>query len=188
MEHGDQGNVGYQESKGMIRRCGHNDFETIYAIINDAAQVYKGVIPDDLWKEPYMPEDELQHEIERGVFFWGYEKDGVIVGVMGIQHIQDVTLIRHAYIYTVERRQGIGSQLLNHLQGQTTHPVLIGTWADAIWAIRFYERHGFRLVTPEEKDRLLRKYWSIQERQIETSIVLADQKWFKSHQTFAPQQ
>jgi N-acetylglutamate synthase-like GNAT family acetyltransferase len=162
----------------MIRRCDDNDFEMIYAIINDAALAYKGVIPTDLWKEPYMSKDELRHEIDEGVLFWGYEEAGEIVGVMGIQPIIDVTLLRHAYVRMAERNRGIGSKLLSYLQGQTIRPILIGTWADAVWAIRFYEKHGFRLVTKEEKDRLLRKYWSIPERQIKTSVVLADQKWF----------
>jgi len=164
----------------MMRRCDHSDLETIYTIINDGAQAYKGVIPTDVWKEPYMSKEELRHEIEGGVVFWGYEEGGEIVGVMGIQHIQDVTLIRHAYIYTEKRRQGIGSKLLSYLREQTSRPILIGTWADAIWAIRFYEKHGFRLVTQEEKGRLLKKYWSIPERQIETSVVLADPKWFNN--------
>jgi len=165
----------------MIRQCNNKDFETIYVIINDSAQAYKGVIPPDVWKEPYMSKDELQHEIDNGIVFWGYEEGGELVGVMGIQQVQDVTLIRHAYVCTVKRNRGIGSKLLSYLQEQTTWPVLIGTWADAIWAIRFYKKHGFRLVTLKEKDRLLRKYWSISERQIETSIVLADQKWFSAY-------
>jgi len=165
----------------MIRLCENNDFEMIYEVINDAAQAYKGVIPADLWKEPYMSKDELRREIEEGVVFWGYEEGGEIVGVMGIQHIQDVTLLRHAYVRTAERNRAIGSKLLSYLREQTTRPVLIGTWADATWAIRFYEKHGFRLVIPEEKDRLLRKYWSIPERQIETSVVLANQDWFSTH-------
>ena len=164
----------------MIRRCDDRDFEMIYEIINDAAQAYKGVIPTDLWKEPYMSKDELRHEIGEGVSFWGYEEAGEIVGVMGIQPIQDVTLIRHAYVRTAERNRGIGSKLLSYLREQTIQAVLIGTWADAVWAVRFYEKHGFRLVTKEEKDRLLRKYWSISERQIETSVVLADQRWFRT--------
>jgi N-acetylglutamate synthase-like GNAT family acetyltransferase len=164
----------------MIRRCDDNDFEMIYAIINDAALAYKGVIPTDLWEEPYMSKDELRHEIDEGVLFWGYEEAGEIVGVMGIQPIQDVTLIRHAYVRMAERNRGIGSKLLSYLRRQATRPILIGTWADAVWPVRFYEKHGFRLVTKEEKDRLLRKYWSIPERQIETSVVLADQKWFST--------
>ncbi len=162
----------------MIRPCDNTEFEMIYEIINDAARAYKGVIPADCWKEPYMSKDELRHEVDEGVVFWGYEEDGELVGVMGIQHVQDVTLIRHAYVRTAKQNRGIGRRLLSHLREQTTRPILIGTWADAAWAIRFYERYGFRLVSSEEKGRLLRKYWSIPERQIETSVVLADQKWF----------
>ena len=162
----------------MIRQCDSTDFRTISSIINDAAQAYKGVIPADCWKEPYMPEDELRHEIAAGVIFWGYEEGGDLVGVMGIQHVQDVTLIRHAYVRTARRNQGTGAKLLSWLRAQTARPVLIGTWADAVWAIRFYERRGFRLVSPEEKNRLLRKYWSVPERQMHTSVVLADRRWF----------
>jgi GNAT superfamily N-acetyltransferase len=150
----------------------------IYQIINDAAQAYKGVIPEDCWKEPYMSKDELRHEMDEGVVFWGYEEDGELVAVTGIQYVQDVTLIRHAYVRTAKRNQGIGGRLLSYLRKQTTRPILIGTWADAVWAIRFYEKHGFRLVSSEVKDRLLGEYWSIPARQIETSVVLADQKWF----------
>jgi N-acetylglutamate synthase-like GNAT family acetyltransferase len=159
----------------MIRPCSNSEFDTIYEIVNDAAQAYRGIIPADRWKEPYMPRDELRHEMDEGVVFWGYEEDGELIGVMGIQHVQDVTLIRHAYVRTDRRNQGIGGKLLSHLRKQTTRPLLIGTWADATWAIRFYEKHGFRLVTEEEKNRLLRKYWSIPERQVETSVVLAEQ-------------
>ncbi|MFQ5800303.1 MAG: GNAT family N-acetyltransferase [Candidatus Hydrothermarchaeales archaeon] len=162
----------------MIRKCDNSDFEAIYEIINDASQAYKGVIPWGRWKEPYMFRDELRREMEEGVVFWGYEEDNELVGVMGIQHIRDVTLIRHAYVRTAKRNQGIGSKLLFYLRRETTLPILIGTWKDAKWAIQFYEKHGFRLVPKEEKDRLLRKYWNIPERQIETSVVLADEKWF----------
>lgn len=162
----------------MIRCCKDKDFEVIYEIINDAAKAYKGVIPADRYKEPYMTKDELKSEIEAGVVFWGYEENNELVGVMGIQEVKDVTLIRHAYVRTAKQNQGIGGKLLSHLLEQTNKPVLIGTWADAGWAIRFYEKHGFRLVSSEDKDRLLRKYWSIPERQIETSVVLANQKWF----------
>jgi N-acetylglutamate synthase-like GNAT family acetyltransferase len=165
----------------MIRQCNRSDFETIHSIINDAAQSYKGVIPEDCWKEPYMSKDELQHEMDQGVVFWGYEEDGMLLGVMGIQDIQDVSLIRHAYVRTANRNQGIGGKLLSNLRALATRPLLIGTWADALWAIRFYEKHGFRLVSPQEKDRLLKKYWSVPERQIETSVVLADQKWLDSY-------
>ena len=160
-----------------MRRCGKKDFEVVYSIINDAAQTYKGVIPDDCWKEPYMSKDELQHEIDADVIFWGYEEEGNLVGVMGLQPVQDVTLIRHSYVRTVKQRGGIGKKLLFHLQRQTTRPVLVGTWADAVWAIRFYERNGFRLVSREEKNLLLKKYWTISERQVETSVVLVDEKW-----------
>jgi len=162
-----------------IRRCTEADFEAVYEIVNDAASAYKGIIPADRWKEPYMPREELAHEIADGVVFWGCEDGGRLVGVMGIQDVQDVTLIRHAYVRTSIRRQGIGGKLLNFLLGQAKgrRPILIGTWADATWAISFYVRHGFRVVTREEKERLLRKYWSIPERQVETSVVLADEKW-----------
>ena len=157
----------------MIRRCDEGDFETIYEIVNDAAAVYRGVVPPDCWKEPYMSRHELRREIEAGIDFWGFEEDGPLAGVMGIQHVQDVTLIRHAYVRTDSQRRGIGIALLESLHAQTDRPVLIGTWADAAWAIRFYEKHGFRLVPPEIKDRLLRTYWTVSERQIQTSVVLA---------------
>lgn len=164
----------------MIRPCHTEDFETIYSIINDAAEKYRGFIPEDRWKIPYMSREELRREIEQGVLFWGYERNGKLVGVMGIQHVQDVTLIRHAYVHPADQRQGIGSSLLSFLCKQTARPILLGTWADAGWAIRFYEQRGFKRVSQEEKDPLLRKYWSIPDRQVETSVVLADQKWFLS--------
>ncbi|NLI13323.1 MAG: GNAT family N-acetyltransferase [Peptococcaceae bacterium] len=148
----------------------------MYTIINDAASAYQGVIPEDCFHEPYMSEDELRHEIDDGVVFWGYEDNGELVGVMGMQNVKDVTLIRHAYVRTIMRNQGIGGKLLSFLRTQTDRPVLIGTWADAVWAIRFYEKHGFSMVSPSEKDRLLRTYWVISDRQIETSVVLAEQK------------
>ena len=134
----------------------------------------------DRWKEPYMSKDELRHEMDEGVIFWGYEEGVELIGVMGIQQVQDVTLIRHAYVRTARRNQDIGGKLLAFLREQTARPILIGTWADAVWAIRFYEKHGFRLVSTEEKKRLLKKYWSIPERQVQTSVVLADQKWFNT--------
>ncbi len=161
----------------MIRACNEGDFAAIFAIINDAAQAYRGIIPADRWHEPYMSADELRHEIASGVNFWGSEESGQLLGVMGIQDVKDVTLIRHAYVRTAHRNQGIGQKLLAHLQKLSERPVLIGTWAAAIWAIRFYEKNGFRLVTPAEKDRLLRKYWRIPDRQIETSVVLVDGRW-----------
>ena len=162
----------------MIRPCDISDFETMYSIINDAAEAYNGVIPGDRWHVPYMSKDELNHEIDQGVVFWGYEEDGQLIGVMGIQDVKDVTLIRHAYVRTAERNQGVGGRLLSELSKKTARPTLVGTWADAVWAIRFYEKHGFRVVTPQEKERLLKMYWSIPDRQIDTSVVLADQRWF----------
>lgn len=161
----------------MIRRCVDGDFEAIWSIINSAAKAYKGVIPQDRWKEPYMTPEELREEMEAGITFWGYEEHGELIGVMGIQPVQDVTLIRHAYVRPDRQHKGIGGTLLTALRQQTTGPLLVGTWADARWAIRFYERQDFQLVSAEEKERLLRKYWSIPRRQIETSVVLADKKW-----------
>jgi len=158
----------------MIRKCAESEFEAIFAIINEAAQAYKGLIPADRWKEPYMSREELRHEMESGVVFWGYEEGGELVGVMGIQDVKDVTLIRHAYVRLSWQRKGIGGRLLTYLRAQTERSILIGTWAAATWAVRFYEKHGFHRVTPEEKDRLLRKYWSIPDRQIETSVVFAE--------------
>jgi N-acetylglutamate synthase-like GNAT family acetyltransferase len=161
----------------MIRPCNDADFDAIHSIISEAAEAYRGVIPEDRWHEPYMSRDELRNEIQSRVRFWGYDERGELVGVMGIQDVQDVTLIRHAYVRTVKQSRGIGGSLLCELRRLTTRPVLIGTWAAATWAIRFYERHGFRLVTPEEKNRLLKRYWSIPQRQVETSVVLADERW-----------
>ena len=162
----------------MIRVCIDDDFEAIFQIINDAAEAYRGIIPVDRWHEPYMPREELQAEVSAGVSFLGYEKDGELAGVMGTQDVQDVTLIRHAYVRTAQRGQGIGGELLGRIMDQATKPVLIGTWADAVWAVRFYENHGFKVVSTQEKETLLRKYWKVPDRQIETSVVLADQKWF----------
>lgn len=165
----------------MIRRCADRDFEAIWAIINDGAQAYKGIIPPDRWTDPYMSRERLQQEIAEGVVFWGYEAAGTLVGVMGLQPVQDVTLIRHAYVRTRSQKQGIGAHLLSHLRELASGPVLIGTWADAVWAIRFYERHGWQKVGPEEKNRLLKRYWTVPERQIETSVVLADARWRDAH-------
>jgi N-acetylglutamate synthase-like GNAT family acetyltransferase len=157
----------------MIRRCSEQDFEALFAVINDAAQAYKGHIPPDRWQEPYMSRAHLRRELDAGVVFWGYdEENGALLGVMGIQDVQDVTLIRHAYVRTTSRGTGIGGKLLSHLKTLTTRPTLVGTWAAAAWAIGFYEKHGFRLVSWEEKERLLRTYWDIPERQTETSVVL----------------
>jgi N-acetylglutamate synthase-like GNAT family acetyltransferase len=161
----------------MIRRCDDRHSELIWTIINDGAQAYKGVIPGDQWTEPYMSREEMRCEISDGVVFWGFEDSGELMGVMGIQKVKDVTLIRHAYVRSSRQQRGIGAQLLAHLRGLTDDPILIGTWADAVWAIRFYEKHGFRMVSFAEKERLLPKYWKVSERQRETSVVLADSKW-----------
>jgi GNAT superfamily N-acetyltransferase len=161
----------------MIRRCEERDFELIWSVINDGAQAYKNVIPADCWTDPYMSRDELRGAINAGVTFWAYEENGALKGVMGIQEVEDVTLIRHAYIRTANQKQGIGGRLLSHLRKLANGPVLIGTWADAVWAVRFYEKHGFHVVTPEQKDWLLRQYWKVPDRQVETSVVLADPTW-----------
>jgi len=142
-------------------------------VINDAAQAYKGIIPDDRWKEPHMSAEELKEKIEAGVQFFGWAEGGHLLGVTGIQAIKDTTLIRHAYVLSGYQRIGIGTRLLKHLLGLAETPeILVGTWTDATWAIRFYEKHGFRLVSSREKDHLLHTYWNIPERQIETSVVL----------------
>jgi GNAT superfamily N-acetyltransferase len=160
---------------GSIRPCRDDERPVILEIVNVAAEVaYRGGIPDDRWRVPYMRLDELDREIEEGVTFWGYELDGELVGVMGIQAVEDVDLIRHAYVLPDRQGHGIGGALLEYLRGLTTRRMLIGTWAAADWAIRFYRRHGFQLVTPEQKTVLLGRYWTIPERQIETSVVLAD--------------
>jgi N-acetylglutamate synthase-like GNAT family acetyltransferase len=161
----------------LIRKSAAEDFAAILAIVNDAAQKYRGVIPADRWHEPYMPVGELKQEIAAGIVFWVAEEDGRVQGVMGIQDKGDVTLIRHAYVATSQQGKGIGTKLLRHLQGLSEKPFLIGTWADASWAVDFYVRNGFTVVSKEEKDRLLRTYWSIPARQVDTSVVLADRRW-----------
>jgi len=161
----------------MIFKCEQTDFEEICEIINDAAVAYKDVIPTDRWHEPYMPEEELKIQIEQGVQFWCYKENGEMMGVMGIQDKGDVTLIRHAYVRSIYRNKGIGSKLLAHLASISTTPVLIGTWSDAVWAIRFYQKHGFRLLSKSETETLLQKYWTIPIRQVETSVVLASSNW-----------
>jgi N-acetylglutamate synthase-like GNAT family acetyltransferase len=156
----------------MIVRCTTGDIKTIHDIINDGASAYKGIIPADRWHEPYMTMPELELQIAEGVEFWCYKTGELIEGVMGIQFKEDVTLIRHAYVRTAKRNSGIGGKLLAHLRTLSDHRILIGTWAAATWAIAFYEKHGFRLVTEQEKNSLLRRYWNIPERQVETSVVL----------------
>jgi N-acetylglutamate synthase-like GNAT family acetyltransferase len=156
-----------------IRKSVEADFPAILGIVNDAAHAYRGVIPVDRWREPYMPSDELAGEIAGGVVFWVAEQDGRVSGVMGIQDKGEVVLVRHAYVAPATQRTGVGTSLLRHAEGLTDKPILIGTWAAASWAIEFYQRNGYAIVPESDKDRLLRKYWSIPARQIETSIVLA---------------
>jgi N-acetylglutamate synthase-like GNAT family acetyltransferase len=161
---------------GLIRMCERSDTEVIYQIINDAARAYEGVIPEDRYHEPYMTMDELVHEMNDGVAFWGLEENGELSGIMGLQDKGEVSLIRHAYVLTNQRKSGVGTRLLKHLMQLTDKPVLVGTWEAAEWAIRFYIRNGFQLVSPEEKRELLLRYWNIPERQIETSVVLSDSR------------
>jgi GNAT superfamily N-acetyltransferase len=157
-----------------IRPCRDDERPVILAVVNAAAEAYRGVIPADRWHEPYMDRDELDREIAAGVAFWGYEWGGELVGMMGIQPVDDVDLIRHAYVRPGRQRHGVGGALLLHLRRLTTRRMLVGTWDAADWAIRFYRRNGFELVSPERKTVLLTAYWTIPERQIETSVVLAN--------------
>jgi N-acetylglutamate synthase-like GNAT family acetyltransferase len=161
----------------LIRQSSDEDFDSILSIINDAARAYRGVIPDDRWHEPYMSADELAKEIAGGVVFWVAEPDKRVAAVMGMQDKGDVALVRHAYVASSTQRSGVGTMLLHHVQDLTDKPILIGTWAAATWAIEFYKRNGFTVVPSAEKDRLLKKYWSIPARQVETSVVLADGRW-----------
>jgi GNAT superfamily N-acetyltransferase len=158
----------------LIRPCRPNEHATMLAIINTAAEAYRGVIPTDCWHEPYMSAKQLENEIAAGVAFSGYEADGELIGVMGIQNVRDVDLIRHAYVLPGNQQRGVGSSLLDHLRRSTTRRILVGTWAAAEWAIRFYRRHGFEPVSTEDKTSLLKTYWTISDRQIETSVVLAN--------------
>lgn len=166
----------------LIRQSEDADLARIFEIINQAAQAYRGVIPADRWHEPYMPMDDLQREIAQGVTFWVAEDEGTLLGVMGIQDRGAVTLVRHAYVVPSTQRKGVGTRLLRHVHGLVHKPILIGTWADAAWAIDFYRRNGFTLVSDDEKERLLRTYWSIPDRQIQTSVVLADRRWIEAQQ------
>jgi len=166
--------IGNAAAAGKVRACRDNERATILAIINAAAEAYRGVIPGDRWHEPYMPEQELVTEIAAGVLFWGYEDEDGLSGVMGLQRISDVDLIRHAYVLPGSQRRGIGGALLQHLRQQSRRRMLVGTWAAAEWAIRFYQRHGFTAVSPAAKVTLLKTYWTVPDRQIETSVVLAN--------------
>ena len=163
----------HERADDHIRPCGESDFDVILTIVNAAARAYEGVVPADRYQAPYMPAAELRDEIAAGVRFWGWYEGARLLGVMGIQDVDDVTLIRHAYVEPAVQGRGVGSRLLEHLVRLAGgRSLLVGTWAAAVWAVRFYERHGFELVTPDEKDRLLRRYWRIPERQVETSVVL----------------
>ena len=155
-----------------VRRCRDDERGAILAIVNAAAEAYRGVIPEECWHQPYMPAHELESEIAAGVEFWGYEVDRKLIGVMGIQPVRDVDLIRHAYVLPGDQRRGVGGALLEHLRGLNGRPMLVGTWAAAQWAIAFYRRHGFELTSPVLKTALLRTYWTVPDRQIETSVVL----------------
>jgi N-acetylglutamate synthase-like GNAT family acetyltransferase len=168
-----------------IRNSRDGDFAAMLAIVNEAAQAYRGVIPADRWHEPYMPADELNAEIADGVAFWVAEDDGRLLGMMGIQDKGDVALVRHAYVSPTAQKKGVGTKLLRHVEGLSGKPVLVGTWAAASWAIEFYQRSGFTRVSKEDKDALLRKYWSIPARQIETSVVLADGRWMAQRRNAA---
>jgi N-acetylglutamate synthase-like GNAT family acetyltransferase len=170
----------------MIRKSADQDIEEIFKIINDAAIAYKGVIPADRWHEPYMTKEELKAQIDDGVRFSCYVDNNEIVGVMGIQDKTDVELIRHAYVRTKQRNKGIGTLLLRELIKDSTRPILVGTWKAANWAISFYEKNGFYLVDEEEKNRLLKKYWAIPDRQVETSVVLVDEKYKNSIEPIKP--
>ncbi|HMG58288.1 MAG TPA: GNAT family N-acetyltransferase [Burkholderiales bacterium] len=166
----------------LIRKSREADSAAMLTIVNAAAQAYRGVIPADRWRDPYMPSDELEKEIADGVIFWVAEEGGRLLAVMGIQDKGEVALVRHAYVAPSVQRKGVGTSLLRHVQGLTGKPFLIGTWADASWAIEFYRRNGFTVVPNTRKNSLLRRYWSIPARQIETSVVLADGRWMEVHQ------
>lgn len=167
----------------MIRQCTLSDLDDIHDVVNDAAMAYRGVIAPDCWKEPYMSADELRREVADGVAFWGAFDDGALVAVMGLQQVADVALVRHAYTRTASQGMGRGRALLDHVTRLADRPLLVGTWTAATWAVRFYEHHGFRLVTEAEKAPLLRRYWRIGDRQVEESVVLGDARWFASGAT-----
>ena len=164
----------------LIRRSGEADFAAMLAIVNDAARAYAGAIPADRWHDPYMSAHELEREIAAGVVFWVVEQERRLSGVMGIQDKGAVALVRHAYVSPTIQRTGVGTRLLRHVESLVDKPILIGTWAAASWAIDFYQRNGFTLLPSDQKNRLLRTYWSIPERQIETSVVLANERWMAS--------
>lgn len=178
-------NSGNSKLMTLIRESRKADLATVLAIVNAAAQAYRGVIPADQWREPYMPQDGLENEIAEGVIFWVAEVNGRLGAVMGIQDKGEVALVRHAYVSPILQRRGVGTSLLRYVQGLTSKPILIGTWADALWAIEFYRRNGFTLVPNMEKDSLIRKYWSVPARQAEVSVVLANPRWMDANQRMA---
>lgn len=161
----------------MIRECQAEDFDVMLRIINQGAEAYRAFIPPSEWHDPYMAADELRGEIAAGVRFLGYTAQGELIGVMGLQDVQDVALIRHAYVLPGRQRNGVGSALHQELASQTERPLLVGTWAASSWAIRFYERLGYRLLPQAECEALLRRYWSVPDSQIAASVVLADARW-----------
>ncbi len=167
----------------LIRAMRESDLVAAMTIINNAARAYRGVIPADRWHEPYMPQDELEQELADGVVFWVADEDGALLGVMGAQDKGEVALVRHAYIAPTVQRKGVGTTLLRHIESLASKPILIGTWADASWAIEFYRRNGYTVVSNEQKDRLLRKYWAIPVRQIDTSVVLVDGRWMEAQRS-----
>lgn len=165
------------EQQVMIKKCTRSDFNEIYSVINDAAIAYKGIIPDVCWHEPYFTREYLNQELNRDVEFWGYKEANALIGVMGVQELTDVSLIRHAYVRTAYRKKGIGGKLLAHLKEIAKKPILIGTWADAYWAVNFYEKHGFEMVDSlEETQDLLKKYWTITDIHRENSVVLRQKR------------
>ena len=167
----------------MIRRCTLAEFDKICTVVNYAAVAYRGIIAADRWKDPYMSAEELRREVDGGVVFWGFFEDRRLLAVMGLQYVGDVALIRHAYTRTANQGTGIGTALLAHLRAETDRPMLVGTWKAATWAVRFYKGRGFQLVAGEQKDALLRRYWTVPERQIEESVVLADARWLGASPT-----
>jgi len=167
-----------KHNQNRIRKCASSDFDAIWEVINDGARAYKGIIPEDCWHDPYMGRGELKGEIDAGVIFFGWFREDSLLGVMGLQDKGEVALIRHAYVRSSVQRIGIGSRLLKFLEAQTDKPVLIGTWRDATWALRFYQKHGYRLLGRGETGQLLHRYWSISERQVETSVVLTNSPFF----------
>jgi GNAT superfamily N-acetyltransferase len=166
----------------MIRKCGEEDYKGVLAVINKAAIVYRGKIPDECWREPYMSMEELQEEVRDGVAFWGFYSASALVGVMGLQDKEDVMLIRHGYVLPDLQRRGLGSRLLGFLIKRSNRPFLVGTWSDADWAVSFYEKNGFKLLSKESGANLLKRFWSIPSQQIRSSVVLADKRWFKERE------